>query len=375
MHSVNNKNFVQQFFKQFIKNKPDLFSMLKLGDLVQGSILEKGSNMMVVDLGRHGTGVVYRREMQNARDIVRGLKVGDPVHGKVIEIDNEEGVTELSLTEAGRQKAWTEVQELHESDEVLKVTPKSFNKGGLIANLNGLQAFLPVSQLSSEHYPRVSAEDRSQITLTLQKLVGEELTVKIIDINPRTNKLIVSEKAAAEISSKELTKNYEVGQVIEGIVSGVADFGVFIKFTDNPEVEGLIHVSELDHRIVNNPKEIVNVDDAVKAKITEIKDGKISLSLKALEPDPWKDSAEKYREGQTVTGKVYALHSFGAIINLDNQLQGQIHVSEFGGVPEMKKELSLGEEYSFTIEGVKPEEKRIILKLRKDQESETSGGK
>ncbi len=372
MYSEKNKGFVQQFFKQFIKNKPDLFSMLKLGDLVQGSVLEKGSNMMVVDLGRHGTGVVYRQEMQNARDIVRDLKIGDPVHGKVVEIDNEEGVTELSLTEAGKQKAWTKIQELYESDEILKVTPKSFNKGGLITDLNGLQAFLPVSQLSSEHYPRISTEDRSQITLALQKLVGEELTVKIIDINPRTNKLILSEKAAAEISSKELTKNYEVGQVIEGVVSGVADFGVFIKFTDNPEVEGLIHVSELDHRIVNNPKEIINVDDVVKAKITEIKDGKISLSLKVLKPDPWKDIAKKYREGQTVAGKVYALHSFGAIINFSDQLQGQIHVSEFGGVPEMKKELTLGEDYSFVIESVKPEEKRIILKLSKDQESEAS---
>ena len=365
MHSEQNKGFVQQFFKQFIKNKPDLFSMLKLGDLVQGSVLEKGSNMMVVDLGRHGTGVVYRQEMQNARDIVRDLKIGDPVHSKVVEIDNEEGVIELSLTEAGKQKAWTKIQELHESDEILKVTPKSFNKGGLITDLGGIQAFLPVSQLSGEHYPRLSTEDRSQITLALQKLVGEELTVKIIDINPRTNKLIVSEKAATEISSKELTKNYEVGQVIEGVVSGVADFGVFIKFTDNPEVEGLIHVSELDHRIVNNPKEIIKVDDVVKAKITEIKDGKISLSLKVLKPDPWKDVAKKYRDGQIVEGKVYALHSFGAIINFDDQLQGQIHVSEFGGVPEMKKELSLGENYSFVIESVKPEEKRIILKLAK----------
>lgn len=370
-----NKSFIAQFFKQFIKNKPELLWTLKLGDVVQGTVLEKGANMMVVDLDKHGMGVVYKQEIQNARDMVRGLGVGDPVHGKVIDIDNEEGFIELSLAEAGKQKAWAEVQELQGRDEVLTIKPKGFNKGGLIVDLSGLQAFLPVSQLSSSHYPKVSGEDKSEITQALQKLVGTELSVKIIDVNPRTNKFIVSEKAATEVSSKELAKNYEVGQVIEGVVSGVADFGVFVKFTDNPEVEGLIHVSELDHRLVDNPKEVVSVDDAVKAKIVDIKDGKISLSLKALRSDPWEDVAEKYKEGRVVQGKVYTFHPFGAIISLDDQIQGQIHVSAFGGVPEMKRELSLGKEYSFVIESIKPEEKRITLKLQKTKETETSSKK
>ncbi len=358
-------NYIQQFFKQLVKSKPNLFSPLKIGDLVQGKILEKGASTVVVDLGRHGTGVVYRQEVQNAREILKDKAVGDVIHAKVIEVDNEEGVIELSLTEADKQKAWSLIQELQERDEVVKVKIVGANKGGLIANLNGLVAFLPISQLSAEHYPRVSIEEKNQIIEELQKLVDQELMVKIIDINPRTNKLIISERAAAEVSVRELAKHYEVGSVIEGVVSGVADFGVFVKFIDNPEIEGLIHVSELAHRTVLNPKEVVKVDDTIKAKITEIKDGKISLSLKALTPDPWEKVKEKYQEGAVVKGKVYAFHPYGAIINLDDEIQGQIHVSEFGGGDEMKQALSVGKEYSFVIENIKPEEKRITLKLAK----------
>ncbi len=358
-------NYIQQFFKQFVKDKPELFSVLKIGDLVEGVVLEKGANAIVVDLGRHGTGMVYREEVQSAKDMIREIKVGDPIHTKVIEVDNEEGMVELSLTEAGKQKAWAEIQESQEREDIIKVKIKGANRGGLISEISGISAFLPVSQLSGEHYPRLPTEDRNQILEEIQKIVGEELEVKIIDLNPRTNKLIISEKAATQVSIKELAKNYKVGEVIHGVISGVADFGAFVKFTDNPEIEGLIHISELSHQTIENPKEVVSVDDAIEARIIEIKDGRISLSLKALQSDPWEKVPEKYKEGETVKGEIYAHHPYGAIVNLGDRIQGQIHVSEFGGVPEMKKELALGEKYNFKIESIKAEEKRIALKLVK----------
>lgn len=356
-------NSIQQFFKQFVKSKPDLFSMLKVGDLVEGTILEKNANSIVVDLGRHGIGVVYRQELENAKEVVRDLSLGSTIHAKVIEVDNEEGVVELSLTEADKQKAWLDVQELQERDEVITIKVKGANRGGLIADLGGLTAFLPVSQLSAEHYPRVTGEAKNQLVEELQKLVGLELKVKVMDVNPRLNKLIISERAAVEVSVKELAKNYEVGQIIEGVVSGIADFGVFVRFTENPAVEGLIPITELSYQVIENPKEVVQVDQTVKAKITEIRDGKISLSLKALLPDPWQDAGEKYKVGDVVKGRVYTFHPYGAIVNLEGGIQGQIHVSEFGSVAEMKERLSQGEEYDFKIESVKPEERRIALKL------------
>jgi len=348
---------------ELIKAEPALFSLPRFGDIVQGVMLERKPKMLVFDLGKYGTGAVYWHELQNAKEIIKKLKPGDIVHAKVVDVDNEDGLIELSLTEASKQKSWVEAQELFEKEEIITVKPKSFNRGGLVAELSGLPAFLPVSQLSNTHYPKVSGDEKSQITETLQELVGKEIKVKIIDVNPRTNKLIVSEKAAYEENAKELAKAYEVGQIIEGIVSGVADFGAFIKFTDNPAVEGLLHVSELDWRIVDNPKEIINVDDVVRAKIVEIKDGKIFLSLKALKPDPW--SLAKYKEGEEVLGRIYNFNQFGAIINFDDGIQGQLHVSEFGGIEEMKQALTLGNEYGFLIESVSLEEKRIVLKVKK----------
>ncbi|MDI6820584.1 MAG: S1 RNA-binding domain-containing protein [Patescibacteria group bacterium] len=361
MNSNKNNNAL---ISQLIKFEPGLFSLFKTGDLVEGRVLENRSNMLMVDLGRFGTGAVYRAEVQNAKEAVKNLKVGDIVHAKVITVDNKEGFVELSLSEAGKQRAWAEVQEIKEKDEPIKVKFLAFNKGGLTGVISGLQAFLPVSQLSTEHYPKTAVDNKTGFSQALELLVGQELTVKIIEANPRNNKLIVSEREATEISTKELVKNYSVGQIVEGIVSSVADFGVFVRFTDNPAVEGLIHISELSHRIIENPKEIVKVDDVVKVKITEIKDGKISLSLKVLVSDPWLTFGEHYKKGQEAKGKVYSFNPFGAIIDLGNELQGQLSVTEFGSVEEMKKQIVQGKEYQFVIEGIKPEEKRIILKFK-----------
>lgn len=350
---------------QLAKSNPQVFSSIKVGDLVEGTVFDKGSRMMLVDLGRHGTGAVYRGELQNARELVKSVDIGGKIHAKVLEVDNDEGYVELSLAEAGKQKAWGEVDELKGKDEAFTVKITGFNKGGLIANVKGISAFLPVSQLAGEHYPKATTAERTEISGALQRLVGADISVKIIDANVRTGKLIISEKEATEISSRELVKNYTVGQVIEGVVSGVADFGAFVKFMDNPSVEGLIHVSELDYRIVENPKDVVKVDEAVKAKIIEIKDGKISLSLKALKEDPWTIVTNRYKDGQEVTGKVYMFNPFGAIVNLDDTYQGYVHVTEFGGAEEMRKQLAVGKEFHFTIDTVKPAERRISLKFKK----------
>jgi len=350
---------------QLLKSDPNILPTLKAGDLVEGKVLGKSSKMLTVDLGRFGTGAVYRGELQNAKEVVKSLNPGDPVHGKVVSVDNEEGFVELSLSQADKQKAWTDVQELMGKDEAFNVKISGFNKGGLTADLKSLTAFLPVSQLSNEHYPKVSVEEKGKILEALQLFVGQEFEVKLIDANPRTNKLIISERAAQELNAKELAKNYSVGQVIEGVVSGVADFGIFIRFTDNPALEGFIHVSEIDYRMIENPKEYVKVDEAIKAKIVDIKDGRISLSLKALKDNPWDRVEEFYKDGDEIKGTVYLFNPFGAVVNLEHGLQGQLHVTDFGGVPEMRKEVTVGQEYNFVIQEVKPQERRIVLKLKK----------
>lgn len=354
----------EQNLASLIKTEISSLALMRVGDLVEGTVLEKGSRMITVDLGANGTGVIYRTEIQNAREIVRGLLPGSKVNGKIIDVDNDEGLIELSLSHADKQKSWEIVQELKEQEEIIKIKPSGFNKGGLVADLHGLSAFLPISQVLQGFEGKDDVNNKEEIPGILEKLVGVEIDVRIIDANPRTTKLIVSERAAKAESMKEIVQKYSVGQTIEGVVSGIADFGVFVKFTDNPAVEGLIHISELGYKVVENPKDIVKLDDVIKVKITEIKDGKISLSLKALKPDPWARVNEIYKEGQGVKGTVHSFHPFGAIINLDADIQGQVHVASFGGVDEMKKALTQGEEYSFEIESLNADERKILLKLK-----------
>ncbi len=351
---------------QIIKTQVPNDEWPKEGSVVEAVLIKKSSREAYFDMGRFGTGIVFGMEFVNAKEALRNLNIGEKIPAKIIAVDGEDGFIELSLVEAGKQKMWQEIKELAEAGEIIKVKISGANSGGLTAIIgeSGIKAFLPVSQLSSEHYPRVG-DDKQKILDELKKFVGQELGVKIIDLNPRNYKVIISEKEVMSANLKELVAKYSAGQEISGVVSGIADFGVFVQFTDNPEIEGMIHISELAHRIIDNPKEIVKIGDELKVRIIDIKDGKVFLSLKALEADPWLRAKEFYKDGQEVSGGIYKLNPFGAVINLDKGLQGLIHVSEFGGQEEMKAVLQPGGKQKFIIESVKPEEKRIILKLKK----------
>ncbi|MDO8574086.1 MAG: S1 RNA-binding domain-containing protein [bacterium] len=350
---------------QIIKAGGENLSGPREGDVVEAELIKKTSRQAFFDIGNCSTGVVYGIEMSNARSVLRTLNLGDRIPAKISGIDNENGYIELSISEADKQQVWQQVKELQESGEIIKVKVTGANNGGLTVNLQNLKAFLPISQLSNEHQPQSAEGNRDKILDELKKFINQELNVKIIDANPRSNKLIVSERENATSNVKELLEKYTVGQEIEGLVSGIADFGVFVKFMDNPDIEGMIHISELDHKIIENPKEIVKINDTVRVKIIDIKDGRVFLSLKALKADPWQRVPEKYKSGQEVTGKVYKFNPFGAVIDLDGEIQGMIHISKFGGEEEMKKALVKDTEYKFSIESVNAEEKRIILDIKK----------
>jgi len=338
----------------------------KEGSVVEVALLKKLPRKAYFDMGRFGIGIVYGAEIVNAKEAVRNLKIGDKLQAKIVALDGEEGNIELSLSEAGKQKLWQLAKELAESGEVIKAKIAAANAGGLMAIVaEELKAFLPVSQLSLEHYPKVPDGDRQKIADELKKFVGQELNVKIIDVNPRSNKIIVSEREVLSANVKELLNAYTVGQIVDCLVSGTADFGVFVRFTDNPQIEGMIHISELDYKLIDNPKELVKVNDQIKAKIIDIKEGRVFLSLKALKEDPWQKIGDHFKTGDTVEGRVYKFNPFGAVVALDGDLQGMVHISEFGGQDEMKKALVVGATHSFVIDSIKPDEKRIGLKLKK----------
>jgi small subunit ribosomal protein S1 len=336
------------------------------GDIVEVTLIAKKlPRAAYFDLGKFGTGIIYGMELSNAKDILKNVQAGDRMPAKIIALDGESGYTELSLAEAGKQRLWTLVMDAQESGEIAKMKVAGVNSGGLIGTLFDLKAFLPVSQLSNDHYPKGIEGDRQKNMDELKKLIGEELSVKIINANPRSNKLIVSEREILNANVRELLQQYQVGQVVDGVVSGLADFGIFVRFVDNPQIEGLVHISEIDHRIIDNPKVIMKLNEAAKVKIIDIRDGRVFLSLKALKSDPWAQVLDHFKASDEVQGRVYKFNPFGATIDLDHGIQGMIHISEFGSFDEMKKAIVQGQTYPFMIDAIRPEEKRLILKLKK----------
>jgi len=256
----------------------------------------------------------------------------------------------------------------------LKTRVLSANKGGLLVEINGVNGFLPVSQLSNKNYPRVEDGDKNKILTLLKKLVNQEMEVRVLDSDRATEKLIVSEKATQREKDMEAISGLKVGDVIEGDVSGVVDFGAFIKFfpagadaskmTEEEKLEGLVHISELAWQLIENPRDIVKVGSRIQAKIIGIEGDKISLSIRALEKDPW--SIMPYRVGEIVQGRVHRINPFGAFIYLDKDIHGLAHISEMSeAFPAKKLEdlIKVGETYDWKILSIEPKEHRMGLIL------------
>jgi len=357
--------------------KNDLTKPPKIGEIVEGKIIGFGRSAVYLDLGFLGTGIIYGREFFEGKEILKKLKIGDKILNKIIDLENEEGYIELSIAQAGKDLAWQQLVQKKEEGEILKVKILDANKGGLLAEVSGVPAFLPVSQLSSEHYPRIEGGDQEKISKELKKFVGQELEVKIFDLSPREGKLILSERAKETDKIKEILKNYKVGDVVEGEITAVLDFGAFLKFParQQPEpqamagggkenLEGLIHISELDWKLIEDPMEVVKVGEKVKAKIIKIADDKVFLSLKALKPNPWEIFAKEHNKGEIVSGEIVKLNPFGSFVKVEEKIQGLIHISEFGSLEKMEEILEIGKKYDFEILEIQPKEHRLTLKLK-----------
>jgi len=266
--------------------KNDFLNPPNVGEIIEGKIVGKGRSAVFLDLGPIGTGIIYGREFYEAKEKLKGLKIGDKIFAKIIDLENEDGYIELSINSASRDLALGVLKQKKEKGETLRVKILGANKGGLVAEVSGIPAFLPVSQLALEHYPKVEGGEKTKILKELQKFIGQELEVKILDFSQKDGGIILSEKAVELDKKREILKNYKIGDEVEGEIVAITDFGAFMKFGPPPKfgggLEGLIHISELDWKIIKDPTEVVKVGDKVRAKIIDIQNGRISLSLKAL---------------------------------------------------------------------------------------------
>lgn len=334
------------------------------GDIVQGKVLSVSKNEVLLDIEGVTTGIIRGKELIDESGETAELKVGDTASATVLDLENENGLMELSFRSAGHQKAWDELTRLMNAGEVIDVTVVDANRGGLMVKVNRIDGFLPVSQLTPEHYPRVEGGDKSRILELLQQFVSQTLHVKVIDVNEADGKLIVSEKAARAKEQAAIVAGYKDGDVIEGKVTGVVDFGAFVEFGQH--LEGLIHISELAWQRVENPRDILKVGDMTQAMIIGIDGTKISLSLKRLTDDPWKKAVERYSVGQVVQGKVLKLNPFGAFVELDTDIHGLAHISELSkkAVHSPAEVLKEGETRTFKIISIEPDNHRLGLSIK-----------
>ena len=332
---------------------------LAASEVVEGTVTAVKKNEVWIDLGARGTGVVMRREIGYGQK----LEAGQTVTVSVIDPEMEEGYALLSLKRAVKDRGWDEVQRIHEANEIIEIAPYDANRGGLLVELEGIRGFLPVSQLAAGHYPRVSGADKDEILQKLNALTNKPLRVRILDVSRKDNKLIFSEKEAIKDDMQARFSELKVGDTVEGVITGVIDFGAFVNVDG---IEGLIHISEISWERVDNPRNYVKVGETVKAKIIAIDKDRLSLSLKQMTEDPWLEQVKAFKKGDTVEGKVTRITPFGAFVQLSSSVEALVHVSEMSDdeAVDPEKLFQLNEKKKFKVLDIDTENRKIALSLK-----------
>jgi len=333
-----------------------------VGDVVEGHVSVIEQKAVYIDLAPFGTGIIYGKEYLAVRDVLRKVNIGDIVAAKVVDSSSKDGYIELSLKEAKQALTWSDADKAIKEKKVFEVQIVDANKGGLIINWQGIKGFLPASQLKTEHYPRVMDGDKDRILEELKKMIGTKLEVCIISALPKEGKLIVSEKNFTEKERGKNVSKYNLGDILDGEVTGIVDFGVFVKVEEG--LEGLVHISEIDWGLVEDPRSMFKVGDKIKVKIIEIKDGKVSLSIKALKENPWVEASSKYKKDDIVSAIIIKFNRHGALASIEEGVSGLVHVSEFGSEEKLRQKLELGKKYSFKINIFDPKEQKMALSFQ-----------
>ena len=347
---------------ELLKDSPQILRA-RPGELIEGLAIFKGKNKMLIDLGGVATGIVSGRELRDSMNTFREIAVGDTVAALVLEEENDEGMVVLSLRMASQQKAWDRFHKMISDDKTMKFTAQEANKGGLLANIDGIRTFLPVSQLSPSNYPRVNNADSTEIISRLARFIGHTFTVKIITLDEAAGKIVVSEREAmAEERSKAL-ETLAVGTEKDGLVSGIVKFGLFVAFDG---LEGLVHISEIAWGHVKNPSEFAQVGDRVKVKIIGIDGEKLSLSIKQMTRDPWEEIAQRYPVGKKVDGTVVRFADYGAFLSLEKDITGLVHVTEIAHekISDPSQALKIGQKVEAQVINIDIDERRIGLSIK-----------
>jgi small subunit ribosomal protein S1 len=326
---------------------------LEVGSILEGKVINKKRGELFVDLSPYGTGRLYGVLYLQSKDLAQKLNPGDTVGVKIVNLDDGNGNYEILLQELSAIDKWQKILDYYQKGEVLELEIKDANRGGWITDVEGVQGFIPVSQLSPEYYPRVDTNNKNLIYEHLKQFVGQKIKCKIFSVDPKTNKLVLSEKIAKEEVYKEVLSKLIIGDIMETKVVGLSSFGIFVRFNENPPMDGLIHISEIPKEKSDLTKNF-KIGDIITAKLIQIKQDKVSFSILNLEPDPWVSFIKKYQEGDKISGVLKEKNDIFGIVDL-NDVQGLIF--------ENLNKLEIGKEYNFTIDKLQHKEKNLILKL------------
>ena len=348
----------EETMKELIKENPNLVPFKKQ-DVIEVEILNKTKNVILADLMGLTQGVIHFREWGEEGD---NLKPGDKALAYVISMEDESGNVVLSLRRADQQRLNQALVKKYKDKEVIAVRCVEANKGGLLCDFGPIRGFLPVSQLSTSHYPRV-AGDKDKILARLKDLIGQSLNVKVIGFDKKTNNPIFSEKVAQEDMTLKKVKK---GEILEGKVSGITDFGIFVNLG---EFDGLVHISEASWEHVEDLSKLVKIGQKIKVKVIGVEEDRVFLSIKRLLPDPFLEAVKKFKEGDLVKGKVVRLVPFGAFVKL-NEVSGLVKLAELSEkkITDPKEIVKEGKSYKFKIIKIDKTARRIDLSLKQAEE-------
>jgi ribosomal protein S1 len=339
---------------ELMSRRQDKISVPKRGAVIQGIVTEITSRMLTVDIRAKTEGIVIEREFEEARDYIKTLNVGDQVRVYVYSPENDRGQILVSVRNSAQEWQWKKLEEWMKTGKVVDVRGLEINKGGLVARIDsmGFMGFVPTSQLSSK------------LSVNLENLINRVFPAKIIEVDRQSNRLIFSEKAVSEAgeieAKKEVMKKLKVGQRIKGLVSGLTDFGAFVKIKiGDKEVEGLVHVSEISWDKIDKPDQVLKQGQEVEVIIMDISpdSGRVGFSIRNALSDPWDEVETKFPPGKKLSGTVIKSASFGAIIQLEPGVSGLLHISKIPAGKEPK----VGDKIEVVIEDLDRAHRKLAL--------------
>jgi small subunit ribosomal protein S1 len=366
-------------FEALLDSPEHNFRSLTRGDVIEGTIVRVDPDEVLVDIGLKSEGVVSGREL-GAADEAKNLKVGETVLVSVLMPETPEGHAVLSIRRAKMEKSWRLAEQIMQDNEIIEAEVIDHNKGGLLVNVHGLRGFVPISQVLGLRRESGERGDSSEDELTqkLAEMMRRTLTLKIIELNRNRNRLILSERAAAQETRAKnkdiLLEELQIGQVRKGRVSNLCSFGAFV---DLGGADGLIHISQLSWGHLNHPNQVLHVGDEVDVYVLGVDPvkKKIALSLKRAQADPWDTIEERYQVGQIVQGTVTKITSFGAFARVEDGVEGLAHVSELSNrhITNPKEVVKEGDEHEFQVIHIDGKKRRLGLSLKALEDTTYSG--